>query len=230
MSPYAVIHNFIPIDVRHNEETLKYMIELGLIEDTHHPFSDKIKFVPKDEFKHLLAAERHMPVCYSIHGPVSPANAFLFGMLHSSMNLQFVTAYILLRYLAKYVASVDKANKLLFCSNNKDEDVIRILPEEGFNTKIAGNRIAEKMKDQQDKKRKYRIEGRGISIAEVLMQFLKYAMIRTSMKFEYIPTQPMGCRPMIPHPARVEKLKENKTVEENVTIQDLDPGEVFSNY
>ena len=60
--------------------------------------------------------------CYATDGPYSPANIFLFAMLCSTMNLQYCTAYIVVRYLTKYVASVDKAYKLVIKANPKEEN------------------------------------------------------------------------------------------------------------
>ncbi len=63
-------------------------------------------------------------------------------MLLASMNVQYCTSYILLRYLAKYVASVDKASKMVLKAGRGDDEIVATAVT-GYNTKITGTQIAE---------------------------------------------------------------------------------------
>ena len=64
-------------------------------------------------------------------------------MLCSTMNLQYCTAYIVVRYLTKYVASIDKANKLIIKANPEEENDMTVTITDKYNTKITSNRIAQ---------------------------------------------------------------------------------------
>ncbi len=96
---------------------------------------------------------------------------------------------------------MDKAVKFQVKATN--EDHFPLESTDDHNTKITGNRLeAEKRKTTS-----FRLEGRNLSMAELLMQMLKYPMITTTFKFEYIPTQNMAARPILKRTPLIRKLK-----------------------
>jgi predicted GIY-YIG superfamily endonuclease len=228
MSDYPPDHDFKHINVQHSTEAIEIMFILGLIQS-----ASASDVIPEKAFLHLFESKRHIPPCYSVGRPRSPANPFLFAMLLSAMNLQYCTSYLLLRYLAKYVASLDKSCKVIIKGPEKsDERVFRVDISEGYNTKISSNRLAEETKEKNEKdKRLFRLVARVISLAELLMQILQYATIYTTLKFEYIPTQPMALRPIIKQKAHIEKMKSKGIVKGNVSKpSDLNTSRTFAGY
>jgi hypothetical protein len=229
MKPSPTVHSFIPINANHSQEALCCMVLLSMIEEAYQPYTSVLQCVPKEGYQHFLESKRHVPPCYATDGPSSPANVFLFGMLLASMNLQYCTSYILLRYLAKYVASVDKASKIVLKAGKGDDEIVATAVT-GYNTKITGNQIAEKQA-QGKQKDNFCIEGRNISLAEIGMQFLQYKTIRTTFHFEYIPTQPMGLRPVLKKAPFINRLKTAGDASADARhVQDLDASKVFPGY
>ena len=235
MSVNSTMHTFMNVDVSHSQEALHALLVLGMIEAGHDEHVPGVieKCIPKPEFKHLLEAKRHLPPCYAINRPYSPANPFLFAMLLSAMNLQFCTAYILLRYLAKYVASVDKSARIVFKASKAtdNERNIQVSVEQGHNTKITGNKIAQKEKDSKNRSSQCEFHGRAISLAEQTMQLLRYGSIITSFHFEFIPTQPMAMRPVIKKTASIRSYQKQSLVSiEANNPSDLNANQVFPGY
>ena len=224
-SPSPSIHCFKNIEVNHSEEAIQCMMWLGLTREERDSETGALLFRPLEKYA-FLDSKKHFPPCFSTTGPFSPANPFLFAMLMSAINLQFCTTYVLLRYLTKYVASMDKAVKFQVKAN-RDDDAFLLESTDDHNTKITGNRLeAEKRKAIP-----FRLEGRNLSMAELLMQMLKYPMITTTFKFEYIPTQNMASRPMLKKKPLIQKLKETGQVPVHARRQtDLNAGTTFPSY
>jgi hypothetical protein len=230
MNPYATCHYFEQVNVHHSQEALECLSHLSLIkkQDT-----DILKCLPEERYKHLLEAKRHIPPCYATNQPYSPANPFLFAMMKCAMNLQYCTSYLILRYLAKYVGSIDKNQRIIFkAPANKDRDTnFRVHVEDLYNTKITGNQIQEKLTETKRQDNRYQYEGRGLSTAELGMHFLRYPMIITTFKFVYIPTGPMAERPMLKRSPFINSLIEQQRVHTNArSPQDLDTSAVFANF
>jgi predicted GIY-YIG superfamily endonuclease len=223
-SPSPSIHCFKNIEVNHSEEAIQCMLWLGLTKEERDPETGALLFRPLEKYS-FLHSQKHFPPCYSITGPFSPANPFLFAMLMSAINLQYCTTYVLLRYLTKYVASMDKAVK--FQVKASDDDHFPLESTDDNNTKITGNRLeAEKRKATS-----FRLEGRNLSMAELIMQMLKYPMITTTFKFEYIPTQNMANRPILKKTPLIQKLKATGQVPVYARRQtDLNAGTTFPCY
>jgi hypothetical protein len=63
------------------------------------------------------------------------------------------------------------------------------------------------------------------------MQFLQYKMIWTTFNFEYIPTQPMGLRPVLKMAPFIKRLKKVGDASPDARrVQDLDARKVFPGY
>jgi predicted GIY-YIG superfamily endonuclease len=223
-SPSPSIHCFKNVEVNHSEEAIQCMLWLGLTREERDPNTGALLFRPLEKYK-FLQSKKHFPPCFSTTGPFSPANPFLFAMLMSAINLQYCTTYVLLRYLTKYVASMDKAVK--FQVKASDDGHFPLESTDDHNTKITGNRLeAEKRKATP-----FRLEGRNLSMAELLMQMLKYPMITTTFKFEYIPTQNMAARPMLKRTPVIQKLKATGQVPVYARRHtDLNAGTTFPGY
>ena len=223
-SPKPLIHCFKDIEVNHSEEAIQCMLWLGLTREERDPETGALLFRPLEKYA-FLHSTKHFPPCFSTTGPFSPANPFLFAMLMSAINLQYCTTYVVLRYLTKYVASIDKAVKFQVKAN--DDDHFPLESTDDHNTKITGNRLeAEKRKVTP-----FRLEGRNLSMAELLMQMLKYPTISTTFKFEYIPTQNMAARPILKKTPIIRKLKATGQVPVYARRPtDLNAGTTFPGY
>ena len=232
LNPAAMEGQFIPIRICHDQLALQAMIDMELLADTTVPNDDTaLAFEPLPAYKHLLVAERYCPPCSSIDGIFSPGNPFLFVMLWCAMNIQFVTLYILARYLAKYCASIDKSNKLNISMNHKQKHDASIVHQQGHNTKIAGNKFSAAITDAAKTKKDFSIEGRTLSMAEIVMQFLQYPAITTSFRFEFIPTTPMGSRPALAkRKSALESMQDHGEFEDVHQIRDLDEKNMNAGY
>jgi predicted GIY-YIG superfamily endonuclease len=233
MNPYATTHHFDMVNVHHSQEALECMMRLSLIKQQEHQASEILECLPEEAYKSLLEAKRHIPPCYAVDRPYSPANPFLFAMMKCAMNVQYTTSYLILRYLAKYVGSVDKSQRIIVKAPEKGEreTTFRANMEDLYNTKITGNRIQQQLKEKKSRQDdRHQFEGRGLSTAELAMHFLQYPMIVTTLKFVYVPTGPMAERPMLKKSPYVNKLIEQQKVRPDARgPRDLDTLSIFAN-
>ena len=226
INPTPTEHYMKKVNIEHSQRTLQILLLLDMIQDCRTKESDLLECIPTDETKDFLSAEKHCPPCYATDGPYSPANIFLFAMLCSTMNLQYCTAYIVVRYLTKYVASIDKANKLIIKANPEEENDMTVTITDKYNTKITSNRIAQQREQIKHHKENFEITARNLSVTEMLMQILLYKPVSTSFTFEYIPTLPMGMRPMLKSKSIAQRIIQRSTS----THRDLDASDLFSGY
>jgi hypothetical protein len=148
MNPHPFSHYFKPIDVQHLMEALTTLSNIGMIivlsdnADSRQIYS----WEPLPAYKEFLEAKRHVPPCYATDAPYSLSNAPLFFMLFCTMNLQYCTSYLILRYLAKFVGSLDKASKIVINSRGRPdaENTLKVHEENANNTKITGNLVRER--------------------------------------------------------------------------------------
>jgi hypothetical protein len=194
MSANPMVHAFMDVNVSHSQQASHALTSLGMIETGHDIHVPGIieKCIPKPEFRHLLETKRHLPPCCATDHRCSPANPFLFAVLLSAMNLQFCTACVLLRYLAKHVAAVDKSTRIVFKASEdvNNERNIRVNAEQGQNAKITGNSIAKKDKDSKNRDSQFQFHGRAISSAEQTVQLLRHGSIITSFQIKGIDLLP----------------------------------------
>ena len=230
MNPDRRLHYFYPIDVKHSKRAAECMQELGFIEVVDDTTENKVSIKPCEKYKHLFESTRHVPPCYSLDGRYSPANPFLCAMLLSAMNIQYCTSYMVLRYLAKYIASVDKAQRIIVKADGGDNK-LKLTEQDHHNTKITGNKIVADKKKKESKDENFKIDGRNLALGEMLMHILEYPTILHTFKFEYIPTQPMGLRPILKQKARIHKLKQQEDADiETNSPADLNADHMFPNY
>ena len=101
------VYGFIVIDMKHSNEATAILIELDFLAKTP---DGKIVFLDKrfEAGKHVYPADRGERF--------SPTNPYLFGITRSDCNVIVCGRYMVSRYLAKYVASIDEV-RLLHCFN-----------------------------------------------------------------------------------------------------------------
>ncbi|MHA7927462.1 MAG: GIY-YIG nuclease family protein [Marinobacter sp.] len=242
MSEFASESTFSDVHIEHSQQTLDCLLQLGMILPT---LVDGSTNVLTGEvckpFMSILQGQRHIPACLQADSIFSPANPVLYSMLRSSMNLQYTTSYLVARYLAKYIGQIDKSQRLIFRPKfaartdlpiERQANVMDVQMDESLlNTKITRNRIGgDEAKQAREKQISsgLEIEGRAISVSEMLGQFYAYPQIRTSFKYINIPTQAMGHRPTIGKTADVVNLARKGYIPGNVSnVDDLDPGFSF---
>jgi hypothetical protein len=111
-------------------------------------------------------------------------------MTCSAINLQYTDGYLVQRYLAKYVASVDKSYRVEPAIKKHGDNKVDIKPNIGFNSKITGNEIV--AKENASKKDTKKIIGRTLPMSELVMQSIGYKTVITDLTFEFIPTQALA--------------------------------------
>jgi hypothetical protein len=132
--------------VEHDNNAKRVLVNVGIIENKYKEegSNDLLDFVPKEKYQSMLTAHRHCPPCTSSGRKQSLANPFLFAMTCSAINLQYTDGYLVQRYLAKYVASVDKSYRVELAMKKHGDNKVDIKPDIGFNSKIMGNQIIAK--------------------------------------------------------------------------------------
>ena len=92
------VYGFIVIDMKHSDEATAILIDLNFLTKK----DGKIIFLDKrfEAGKHVYPADRGEHF--------SPTNPFLFGLTRSDCNVIVCGRYMVSRYLAKYVASIDE--------------------------------------------------------------------------------------------------------------------------
>jgi hypothetical protein len=153
LSSCANVRRFYSIEVEHDENAKKILMQLGMIENKYQERenANSLDFIPKKKYLIILTSQRYCPPCASVGVKQSLANPFLFGMTCSAINLQYTDGYLIQRYLAKYVASVDKSNKIELTMKQHSDSGVAIKPDVGFNSKITSNQIL--AKENESKKR-----------------------------------------------------------------------------
>lgn len=227
MNPDSNYDYFMPIHINHQKDALKIMEELGLIRIN---CLNHGTFEVDEKYKHLFEAKRHIPKCNSLEVKYSPTNTTLFCMTRSAQNLQYCTSYMILRYLAKYVAGIDKAQRVSIKSERDADHQYKIEEDDANNTKITSNAILDNKKRAENKNDNFEMIGRHLPQGDVFMQIFRYPKITTSTKFKFIPTQPMELRSMKFAPKKIKKMLERKEVHGQPNFpSDLDSLQVFPN-
>jgi hypothetical protein len=138
----------------------------------------------------MMCTKKHIPPARGDEGVISLINPSLFVMNPCVQNLQYATGYLLSRYLAEYIAEVDKNNKVIFKASGTEEGT-KIEGELTGNTKISGVKLCE------EKNLGNHPTGQAISILEILSQVLQYPSVVTNLKFVFVPTSCMADRPVV---------------------------------
>jgi hypothetical protein len=204
-------------------------MKLGIIENKYQERENAnlLDFIPKKKYLSLLTSQRYCPPCASLGVKQSLANPFLFGMTCSAINLQYTDGYLIQHYLAKYVASVDKSNKIELTMKQHSDSGVAIKPDIGFNSKITSNQIL--AIENESKKDVKKIIGRTLPMSEIVMQSMAYTTILTDFKFEYIPTQSLAFRTSVwrKRPVIEEIMEEYDDIQ---NLQDLNISYINANH
>ena len=187
-NPSPSEHSFVSIPVKHSEDAITIMVELGLGESHHgifHPIADCLKAV------------KHYPPAHGNEGLVSPVFAGLMPINPNMCNVQFATGYTLSRYLAKYLVSIDLYNTIRITPPKpppQDQNTYHVYGEELPNQKITGNRLQQEKRIRDEEKQTGRLrnkrEGRAFNVTEFYMMLFGYSPILTNIPFYNITTKP----------------------------------------
>ena len=139
------LHEIKDINVTHLKEAVDVLCDLGFMEETE---TEGPK--PTKEGAALQATKYIPPTCAG-EGIMSPCNGRLFAATRSSQNLQIVTGYFCARYLAKYVASIDENNRVIFGAALAHQNSLKTTTEFLHNTKITSSQIGEKKRISQSR-------------------------------------------------------------------------------
>ena len=197
LNPNPTKHSFITIKVEHSQEAIFVFQALGLAERPAIGVKEgeKLFFVPAHP---CLVAVKHTPPACGNEGIISPVPGWLVSRNPNSCNIQFTTGYLIMRYLAKYVASIDQYNVIRITPPTKDEakDTLKVDGKLQLNTKITGNRIHHQRNQPKTSGRFPKgKQARGINISEAYMLHFNYDPILTNIEWIHVPTQPYEDRP-----------------------------------
>lgn len=184
-NPIPTQHFFKEYEVQYSQTCIQIMTDLGLM----YYSNDEKRYVIIDDLK----AVKHFPPAVAGEGNISACNGRLFAACLSNNNLKFVTSYLASRYLTKYVATIDKNNRIYFSNNPNDAFEIKAKMEFLHNTKITSSDINEQKKHDISRN-KMKPQGRAISLMEITAILLGYPQVYTDIKFIHIPTIPLAER------------------------------------
>ncbi len=211
-------HSFKEYDVQYTQTCINILNELGLMR---YDQSTK-KYEVVDELK----AIKHFPPAIAAEGNISACNGRLFAACLSNDNLKFVTSYLASRYLTKYVATIDKNNRIYFSSNPTDASEIKAKMEFLHNTKITSSEINERTKYDLSRN-KTKPQGRAISLMEIIGILLGYPQVYTDLKFIHVPTIPLAERCAVEKDAFINKITKMRP---DTNIDDFDSGHIVSQF
>ena len=231
LSPHPNVGCFQSIQVEHDENAKKVLANIGVIEKKYRKDSEEqlLDFIPSNEYVETLSAKRYCPPCGTSGTKQSLANPFLFGMTASAMNLQYTHGYLVSRYLAKYVASVDKSNRIELSMKKESGPIdVELKPEIGFNSKITGNKIA--ARESLSKTDTKKILGRTLPMSELVMQCMNYRTVMTDFKYEYIPTQALAFRTSVARKRPIIEEIMKDFVGDAPSLRDLNVSYINASY
>ncbi len=217
-NPTPSQHYFKTYDVQYNQTCINILTELGLMS-----YNSNLK---KYDIIEDLKAIKHFPPAKASEGNISACNGRLFAACLSNNNLKYVTNYLASRYLTKYVASVDKNNRVYFSSNPRDATEIKAKMEFLHNTKITSSEMYERKKHEMSRD-KTKPQGRAISLMESTATLLGYPQVYTDLKFIEIPTIPLAERCAIEKEAEIRKIKK---MDKDINIDDFDSGDIIPQF
>ena len=205
------------VDPKHSCEALKVLEWCGLIA----PMSET-----NGSFRPLmeeLVCKRIIPCCRREEGCISPVVPILFVVGWSSQNVQLLSYYSLARYVAKYVASIDQNNLIVFHADNRKakSNAVRMEHVVQKNTKVTSSRMneAKRMSSRRDAMHP---TGRLICTFEQLQICLQEPQIQTNYESIKVSTTPLGERAGLvrtqPFGTKPEDLSKNG----DITSPDLD--------
>lgn len=192
LNPTPTKHAFVRIHVEHSQDAIFVFQKLGLAKPPSigHKDGEKLFFVPLHK---CLVSMKHTPPACGNEGIISPVPGWLVSRNPNSCNIQFTTGYLIMRYLAKYVASIDEYNVIRITPPGKKDatDTFNVDGKLQLNTKITGNRIHQQRsrKKTSDRFPKEK-QARGINIVETYMMQFQYDPILTNIEWIHVPTHP----------------------------------------
>ena len=204
-------HCRISHDPNHSHEAMNILAQLGLCKDPYHPESESLHFCPLHP---LLVTERHVPPTRPGEGIISPCNTELFLWTRSAYNIQICTTGGTARYLAKYIAKIDKNNSVALAVDSKNANTLHAASTFIHNSKITSSAFNEKLLLDASRN-KHHPRGRAISTMEQLQLLLGHPQVHTTMKFVVIPTRPLEERSGVDRVAPVQSLRRDEEINGN---------------
>ena len=171
-------YEYESIDVNFSNDVKEILQKLDLltIENTNEIYHDKLK-----AGKFLYPAHP---------GEIMvPTNSDLFAITQSSQNILLTDFYLVCRYLAKYMVSMDANAKVHFKSKD-DYKKMEADIENLYNTKITGSRIQTE-KEQQERLDYHKPKGFLFCITQAITHIFKYVTEKTNNNYVKIPCLPL---------------------------------------
>ncbi len=189
-------HVFKPLPNDYSMECLERLVKIGLVEPLQFNEAGYMKpFKSSDDFFH---PKRHIPPVNWTHDlNISPVEGYTFAACRSMQNLQWLThCGGCHKYVVKYIGKIDEQNYVVVSTNGNKNGSLVTRGTFLHNTKIATSKINEdKMKTKKGDNK--RVQGRCISLMEMVHSLLKYSEVYTDLVFVEIPTTPLEVRPGI---------------------------------
>jgi hypothetical protein len=174
LSSLPMCHTFKSIEVERDQLALQVYLSLGMIQEDRDP-ENNLKFVPTETWSRIMSTKKHIPPARGDEGIISPGNPSLLVVNPCVQNLQYTTGYLLSRYLAEYIAEVDKNNKVIFKASGIEEGI----KVEG---QLTGNTKISRVKLREEKDLSTHPTGRAISILEILCRVLQYDEFKVCLR------------------------------------------------
>lgn len=227
LNPNPTRHSFVSINVEHSQDAIFVFQLLGLAElnSVGVKAGEKLIFRPVHQ---CLISKKHTPPACGNEGIISPVPGQLVSRNPNSCNIQFTTGYLIMRYLAKYVASIDHYNVIRITPPTKDEpkDTLKVDGKLQLNTKITGNRIHYKRTEKKISSRfPKEKQARGINISEAYMMQFGYDPILTNIEWIHVATQPYEERTARTRTPPCKKYAENHNIQScSLQLHDMVPS------
>ena len=202
ISPDNTKNSYISIESKRNKQCIDQLIKIGMAE----PIKYNEYGVPSTfkAYHPYFHPKRHIPpINPNDNSNISPVEGYTFSILKSMQNVQSLAhTNGLIRYVCKYIASIDENNYISIKSNSRQSGSLIAKKTFLHNTKISTSAIHEK-KALNYKRDKFHPKGREVCVTEMLQIMLSYPQVRTDMKYEIIATVPMEQRTGVEKKAKV---------------------------
>ena len=213
-------HTFIELPIEHSQEAIRVMqkLEVAAMPDENEPKKSLLVFEPLFEF---LKNQKHVAPSTKNQGLISPVCGPLVAINPNSDNLQHCTGFTVLRYIIKYITTIDLYNQMRIGGPkfNKEKTICQVEGEMLRNTKITSNKIAQEQKNSKEKRTQGQHPARGINVTETYMYMFGYAPVITNIKFVKVPSQQYDERGACERKKPIERLIKGNQKLKQKTLQ-----------
>lgn len=201
-------HCFEPLPNNYSIECLQILEKVGLTDELEiDDDGNVLKFESNLPFFHPT---RHVPPTNPNDDKnISPVIGKLFASCKSMQNAQRIKGSGgCSKYICKYIAKIDEQNYVVVEVDGRSQLITKA--HYLHNTKISSSKTGEE-KQKVTNKNHNKIQGRVISLLEMLHIMLKYPEVVTDVEFCQVPTVPLELRPRI-------KISTDKGTDENGNV------------